>query len=69
VFVIIFACGCLRWFPSSCLGTRFWKLQLPVTRSWSFVDRIPKQELGNERKPVYIRQFVTLIDKVKALQT
>ena len=41
------------WFPSSCLGTL--SLQAPACsltvprESWSFKDRIPKQELGNEQ--------------------
>ena len=44
---------CLGWFPSSCLGTL--SLQAPACSltvprgSWSFKDRIPKRELGNEQ--------------------
>jgi len=38
----------LCWFPSSCLGTQFAKLQLRELGSWSFPDCIPKLELGNE---------------------
>jgi len=33
--------------PTQRVGTR----ALPVSRSWSFGYRVPKQELGNPRKP------------------
>jgi uncharacterized protein (DUF4415 family) len=34
------------------LGIQSWKLKLPEynNRSWSFSNRVPKQELGNQRK-------------------
>jgi len=37
-------------FPSSRLGMQIWKLQLPVSRSWSFGFgfAVPKLELGNQ---------------------
>ena len=35
---------------SASLGTRFWKLQLPVSRSWSFARGVPNQEIGNPHK-------------------
>jgi len=28
---------------------QFWKLQLPVSRSWSFGFTVPKLELGNQK--------------------
>jgi hypothetical protein len=40
------------------LGTRFAKLQLGETRSWSFPRCIPKQELGNEGNVTDIEYFV-----------
>jgi phage-related protein len=49
------------------LGTQYWKLQLPVTRSWSFVYRVPKQELGNERngspafRCIYVAKYLDTI--------
>ena len=36
-------------FPSSGLGMQTWKLQLPVSRSWSFGFAVPKLELGNQK--------------------
>ena len=39
-------------FPSSSLGMQTWKLQLPVSRSWSFGFAVPKLELGNQKNGV-----------------
>ena len=42
--------GGLYSFPSSSLGMQTRKLQLPVSRSWSFGFAVPKLELGNQKK-------------------
>ena len=36
---------------NSSVGMRFWKLQLPWHKAnWSFKAKVPKLELGNQRK-------------------
>jgi len=44
----------VSWFPTSTLGTRLAKLTLGETGSWSFPGRIPKRELGNEERKLFL---------------
>ena len=55
-------------FPSSSLGMQTWKLQLPVSRSWSFDFAVPKLELGNQKIKAYQAAY-RAAKKAKAAET